>query len=49
MRDLDAWDSCEEVVDIVVAAQFAIGDDVDTGALLVFERGLDGDFVDLCR
>ena len=47
MGDLDARHARQEVVDVVVAAQLAVGDDVDAGPLLVLERGLDGDLVDL--
>ena len=47
VRDLDAGHARQEVVDVVVAAQLAVGDDVDAGALLVLEGGLDGDFVDV--
>ena len=49
VRDLDARDARQEVVDVVVAAQLAVRDDVDAGPLLVLQRGLDGHLVDLFR
>src|SRR5262249_32368825 len=47
VRDVDAGDAGEQVVDVVVAAELPVGDDVEPGELLVLERGLDGDLVDL--
>ena len=46
-RDLHAGDPGEQVVDVVVAAQLPVGDDVDAGPLLVIDRCLDRHLVDL--
>ena len=45
--DLDAGDPRQKVVDVVVAAQLTVRDDVHPGPLLVLERCLNSDFVDL--
>ena len=49
MRDLHARHARQEVIDVIVAAQLAVGDDIDTGGLLVLEGSLDGNFVDVIQ
>src|SRR5207249_7367389 len=43
---LDARQARGEVIDHIVAAQFAVGDDVDTCDFLILDGGFYGDIVD---
>ena len=45
LRDVHSGYPGQEVVDVVVPAQLAVGHDVDAGQLLVLDRGLDGHLV----
>src|SRR6185437_14648212 len=47
LGDVHPGDAGQEVVDVVVPAQLAVGDDVDAGQLLVLDRRLDRHLVDL--
>src|SRR5262249_35560318 len=49
MVDLDTGQTHGEVVDHVVAAQLAVRDDVHAGDLLILDRGLDRQVVDLVQ
>ena len=46
-HDLDARDVLDEIVDVIVPAVLTVGDDVHPGVVLVHERRLDGDLLDL--
>ena len=47
--DLDARKAFGKIVDQIVAAEFAVRDDVYTGHLLVFDGGFDGSIVDFVQ
>ena len=49
VEHLDPRDAAEQVVDVVVPAQLAVGHHVDPGQLLVLQRGLDGHVADLAQ
>jgi len=47
VRDLHSRDPCQQVIDVVVAPQLAIGHDVQAGEFLVHQGRLDRHLMDL--